>query len=198
VTPLTNDGFGIHLIVARADIRAASVSALEAAGIACQAVDPQRVTHLEPLVVGGLEGWRACFQDHRERSFSGIVLVSPPPRLPWLNPGLFDWDAGRPRMVGGLLAPGLANLYVVGPEASGFQAGGTKLLVAMIRMQAGLDYPLVDELIRSVAPSHEPPSGRAIHRLERRLQRRLRPSGSGSWWEGARELDGPLTAARGA
>jgi hypothetical protein len=186
-----------YLVVGGAERRGANVAALEAAGIPCDAATPEEVLLLEPLSTCGLDGWRARFRDNRDRHFTGVVLVSPPRRLPWLDPGLFDWESGRAGLVAGVLAPGLANLYVLGLGTAGFRAGGAELLVALIGTQTGLDHPLVDELIRVVGPSHEVPAGRASRRLERRLQRRLRPAGARSWWQAARDLDGPLTAARG-
>jgi hypothetical protein len=173
-----------------------TVAALEGAGIACQAIEPSQVLRLEPVGACGLEGWRAELPGGDARDFTGLVLVGAPERLPWLDPGLLDWESGRPGLVAGLLAPGLANLYVVGLGSSGLGSGRAELLVSLIRAQAGLGHPLVDELMRFVAPSHKAPMGRAGRRLERRMQRALRPTGA-SWWEAARDLDGPLTTARG-
>jgi hypothetical protein len=189
--------FSTYLVIGSAERRRSNVLALEAAGIRSDAVEPDEVVGLAPLGSCGLEGWRTTFRDGRDRGFAGVVLVNPPRRLPWLDPGLFDWEAGRAGLVAGVLAPGLANLYVLGVGTSGFRAGGAELLVALVRAQAGLDHPLVDELIRIVGPSHEVPAGRAGRRLERRLQRRLRAPGARSWWQAARDLDGPLAAARG-
>jgi hypothetical protein len=186
-----------YLVVGGAERRASSVAALEAAGIRSETVVPDEVVRLEPLGACGLEGWSARFRGDRPRTFAGVVLASPTRRLPWLDPGLFDWDAGRAGLVAGVLAPGLANLYVLGLGTSAFRAGGAELLVALIRAQAAVDHPLVDELISVVGTSHEVPVGRAGRRLERRLQRRLRPAGARSWWQAARDLDGPLAAARG-
>ena len=172
----------VHLVVGGDVTRAANLGWLEQAGIGCHAADPDDVVRLDPLGVCGMDGWSVRFQSGPRRNFAGVVLIDAAERLPWLDPGLLDWEAGRPRLVAGVLAPGLANLY----------------LVSMIRSQAPLDHPLVDELVRFVAPSHERLTGRAARRLERRVERWLRPSRPArSWWEAARDLDGPLTSARG-
>jgi hypothetical protein len=186
-----------YLVVGDTEGQVANAAALQAAGIGCDPVDPDEVLQLKPIGACGLGGWRAEFRDTRGQDFTGVVLVSPPRQLPWLDPGLFDWESGRAGLVAGVLAPGLANLYVVGVGTSRFRAGGSDLLVALIRGQAGLDHPLVDELMRFVGASHEVPDGRASRRLERRLHRRLRPASVESWWRAARDLDGPLTAGRG-
>jgi hypothetical protein len=186
-----------YLVVGGAQRPETSLGALDAAGIQCDAAQAEEVVRLEPLGNCGLDGWRARFRDSHENAFAGVVLVSPPRQLPWLDPALFDWESGRAGLVAGMLAPGLANLYVLGLGTSRFRAGGEELLVALIRTQAGLKHPLVDELLSFVGPSHHALAGRASRRLERRLQRRLRPAGAGPWWQAARDLDGPLAATRG-
>ncbi|MFL5822189.1 MAG: hypothetical protein ACJ764_01975 [Solirubrobacteraceae bacterium] len=132
----------------------------------------------------------------RPEIFAGVILVEEPWQTPWLDPGLFDWQAGRPTLVAGMLAPGLANLYVLGMGTACFRAGGTELAVAMIRAQTDRDHPLVDRLMAVARPSHELPEGRRALRLERRLRRRL--NRDGTWWSAVRELEGPLAAARAA
>lgn len=186
-----------YLVIGGAERRVTSVAALQGAGLACHAIEPELVLRLEPISQWGLEGWNAQLRESDWQRFAGIVLVNPPARLPWLDPGLLDWESGRPGLVAGIMAPGLANLYLLGLGSSSAQTGRGDLLVTLIRAQTGLDHPLVDELVKFMAPSHATPTGRAERRLERRLQRRLDAAGAGSWWEAARDLDGPLTAARG-
>lgn len=185
----------VHLVVGDAKESATALGELESAGIACATAEPEQVVRIEPLDACALDGWRTEFRDRRADQFQGVVLVAPP-SLSWLDPGLLDWESGRPRLVAGLLAPGLANLYIVSPGAGDRRSARLDLLVALIRRQAEVDHPLVDELMRFVAPSHEAPIGRAIRRLERRMERRLRPGGA-AWWAAAHELDGPLNAPRG-
>jgi len=184
-----------HLVVGEAERQVASVVALEAAGISFRSADPGQVMWLEPVSSCGLGGWTARFCEESDERFAAVVLVSPPMHLPWLDPGLLDWEAGHPVLVADMLAPGLANLYIVGLDGSDSLAAGGELLIAMIEAQAGLEHPLVDEIMRFVAPSHEPRPARVLRRLERRLQRRA-ATGASSWWEAAHEPDGPLTAAR--
>jgi hypothetical protein len=186
-----------YVVVGVAEGRMTSVGALRAAGLACHAVEPEQVLRLEPIAPCGLEGWRAQLRGSDQQRYAGVVLVNPPARLPWLDPGLLDWESGRPGLVAGILAPGLANLYLLGLGSSSVQREGVDLLVTLIRTQTRLNHPLVDELMRFVPPNHETPAGRTGRRLERKLRRRIEAAGTGSWWEAARELDGPLTAARG-
>jgi hypothetical protein len=187
----------VHLVVGDATESATAVGELEPVGIACATADPEQMVRIEPLGPCALDGWRAEFRNRAAERFKGIILLASPWQLPWLDPGLLDWESGRPRLVAGLLAPGLANLYVVNLGVGGLRAGGLDLLRSLIRRQAGVDHPLVDELMSFVAPSHEAPVGRAIRRLERRMERWLRPGGAVPWWAAAHELDGPLNAPRG-
>lgn len=173
------------------------VRALDAAGIASHGTEPERLLRLEPIATCGLGGWRAEFRDTHARSFAGAILVASPTELPWLDRALFDWESGRPGLVAGLLAPGLANLYVVGLGTSGLPIERSHVIVSLIRAQRGLKHPLVDQLMKFIAPSHDAARGRMRRRLNRRMQRALRPVGTSSWWEAARDLEGPLNASRG-
>jgi hypothetical protein len=188
----------LHLVVEGTEGNLSVAAALDGAGVVCDCAEPEQLVRLEPIGVCALDGWRAQFRNRPARSFTGIVVVGPPPRLPWLDPGLLDWEAGRPRLVAGVLAPGLANLYIVGLGPAGPRPGRLDLVVSMIRSQAGLDQPLVDELVRFVAPSHHVPVGPAVRRLERQIRRRLKAGGGAPWWAAVRELDGPLNTSRGA
>jgi hypothetical protein len=162
-----------------------------------ESLEPASVTEIVPAGPCGLDGWRVGLPD-ANRSFAGVVVASPPAELAWLDPALLDWEGGRPALVAGMLAPGLANLYLLGVGTACFRDGGVELLVAMINAQAEFDHPLVDELLHVVAASHRPPAGRAGRRLERRLQRRLSLGGSAGWWAAAQDVDGPLAGARSA
>jgi hypothetical protein len=185
-----------HLVLGATEGTLALVVELRAAKIACEASDAP-VRRLEPIEAYGLGGWRVCWGDGCERTFDGVVLVRPPAQLPWLDLGLFDWDAGHPALVAGLLAPGLANLYVVGLGSSTYRAASAELLAAMIRAQAALEHPLVDDLISVAAPQHHAPAGRAGRLLERRIQRRLRSVASRSRRVAAEDPHRALTGARG-
>jgi hypothetical protein len=185
-----------HLLVAPPGAATRTASWLEGAGIACEVCEVARVARLEPAGSCGLEGWWVDSRDGRRCGYAGVVLVSPPAQLPWLDPGLLDWEAGRPALVVGVLAPGLANLYVLGADAEGLRVGGSRLVASMIRAQAGLEHPLVDDLMTFARPSYGPAAGRQSRRLERRLQRRLDGEGATTWWAAARDLDGPLVGAR--
>lgn len=184
-----------HAVIGGPTELAGVCPALRAAGIAHACAQPEQVRHLEPLEPCGLHGWVLHFDDGRVESVGGVILGAQPSQMPWLDPGIFDWESGRPALVAGLLAPGLANLYVLGLGTACFRAGGTELAVAMIRAQAERAHPLVDELMSIARPSYEWPVGRGAHRLERRLHRHL-DHGGAAWWWGVRELDGPLAAAR--
>jgi hypothetical protein len=187
---------GRHLVIGGADLVREICSGLEQAAVPCEAIEPAAVKRITPVGPCGLDGWRVG--STKDSSFAGVVLASPPTELASLDPALLDWEGGRPALVAGMLAPGLANLYLLGAGTACFRGGGVELLVAMIAAQARFDHPLVDELVHVVGPSHQPPAGRAGRRLERRLQRRLRLDGSAGWWAAAKEVDGPLAGARGA
>jgi hypothetical protein len=191
---------GAHLLLAPPGAATRAASWLEGAGIPWEICDAADVARLEPADACGLEGWWVQWSPlgtNRDRElYAGLVLVCPPAQLPWLDPSLLDWEAGRPALVAGVLAPGLANIYVLGAGAEGLRAGGARLLVAMIHAQCGLAHPLVDELVRLVRPSHEPVPGRHSRRVERRLARRLAGEGAAAWWASVRDLDGPLLSAR--
>jgi len=172
--------------------------ALHASMVACNAIREGTVQALEPIEPCAVGGWKVHTRDGRDQTFAGVVLVSSPPQLPWLDRGLFDWEDGQPALVGGLLAPGLANLYLLALGGSPVRSDSLRLLVAMICAQARLNHPFVDELVRVVTPRHSSPAGWATRRLERRAQRYLlRPADAGSWRAIADYLDGPLTGARG-
>ncbi len=186
-----------YLVIGAADLVGEICSGLGQAEIPHEAVEPGSVARIAPAGPCGLDGWRVGLPE-ATGSFSGVVLASPPVELASLDPALLDWEGGRPALVAGMLAPGLANLYLLGAGTACFREGGVELLVAMIAAQARFDHPLVDELLHVVAPSHRPPAGRAGRRLERRLHRRLYFDGSVGWWTAAKEVDGPLAGARGA
>lgn len=197
---MESDGLkNVHLVVGGAPTRVANTDWLDQAGIGFYGAEPDDVLRLDPVGICGMDGWSVRFRSGPRRNFAGVVLIGAAERVPWLDPGLLDWEAGRPRLVAGVLAPGLANLYLVDGGSSARESNRGELLVSLILAQAQLDHPLVDELMRFVTPSHERLAGRAGRRLERRVQRRLGPPGPArSWWEAARDLDGPLTSARGA
>lgn len=82
--------------------------------------------------------------------------------FPFLDHDLFEWRRGAPLRTGGLMAPGLANLYVFGLLQPRGGAGplitaGAELLARMVRVQERLDHPLADDLARV-----DPPSARML------------------------------------
>jgi hypothetical protein len=188
---------GPHLVIGARERAAVVCAQLQNAGTDAEAVDHVLVEKLAPVDACALGGWLVrC--GGSERVVRGVVALGSPLHLPWLDPGLLDWDLGRPALVAGLLAPGFANLYLVGPAAESFSDGGIRLVVAMVAAQSGLDHPLVDELVLVAPSSHRTVRGRAARRIERRLDRHLR-TGDGGWWRAAAgDVDGPLSAARGA
>jgi hypothetical protein len=191
------NGGARYLVIGAPELVAGICAGLGEAKVPCESVEPESVTRIVPAGPCGLNGWQVGLPD-ATRSFAGVVVASPPAELSWLDPALLDWEGGRPALVAGMLAPGLANLYLLGAGTACFRGGGVELLVAMINAQAEFEHPIVDELLHVTSPSHRSPAGRAGRRLERRLQRRLRLGGSAGWWAAAQDADGPLAGARSA
>jgi hypothetical protein len=79
-------------------------------------------------------------------------------RFPFLDRDLFEWHDGAPERVAGMLAPGLAGLYIFGVLQPRGGAGplitaGSQLLAEMVQAQGRLDHPLSDDLARLERPS---------------------------------------------
>jgi cation diffusion facilitator CzcD-associated flavoprotein CzcO len=80
--------------------------------------------------------------------------------LPFLDRDLFPWENGVPARIAGVLAPGIANLYVFGLLQPRGGAGplitmGADLVTRMVGVQRRLDHPLADDLGRLERPSAE-------------------------------------------
>lgn len=67
--------------------------------------------------------------------------------IPFLEPGIVEFDDGIPKLVNGVLVPKHRNLYVFGVAQARYGAGplislGSMLLARLIKAQDKLDYPL--------------------------------------------------------
>jgi Flavin-binding monooxygenase-like len=109
--------------------------------------------------IGRLEGRTAHFVDGTAADYDTIVWATGfHASFPFLDRDLFEWRGGYPARVGGVLAPGIANLYVFGLLQPRGGAGplitaGAEILARMIRVQELLDHPLADDLARLRPPS---------------------------------------------
>jgi hypothetical protein len=108
--------------------------------------------------IARLDGKTIHFVDGTDAEFDTIVWATGfNVRLPFLDPELFTWRNGVPERIAGVLAPGVANLYVFGLLQPRGGAGplitmGAGLLARMVEVQESLDHPLADDLAR-VAPA---------------------------------------------
>jgi hypothetical protein len=73
--------------------------------------------------------------------------------IPFLAPGVLEWRAGIPQLVGGMLAPGHKHIYFFGLGQARYGAGplitaGAEALCAMIEAQRQLGQPLGTLLAR--------------------------------------------------
>jgi Flavin-binding monooxygenase-like len=80
--------------------------------------------------------------------------------FPFLDDELFERENGIPKRTAGMLAPGIANLYVFGVLQPRGGAGplitrGSELLAEMVKVQERLDHPLASDLARLEPPSAE-------------------------------------------
>ena len=78
--------------------------------------------------------------------------------FPFLDSKLMEWENGLPKLVGNVLVPHLANIYLFGFSQPRGGAGplirsGSKLLSEMILAQDRMSKPLVDTLMKIRAPS---------------------------------------------
>jgi hypothetical protein len=108
-----------------------------------------------------LDGRTVHFVDGSSADYNTIVWATGfNVSFPFLDRGLFEWENGIPKRVAGLLAPGIANLYVFGVLQPRGGAGplitrGAELLAEMARAQERLDHPLADDLAPLDPPSAE-------------------------------------------
>jgi Flavin-binding monooxygenase-like len=128
-------------------------------------VNSQLLYHLRHGVIRArpdierLEGRTVRFVDGTAVDYDTIVWATGfHASFPFLDRNLFEWRGGYPARVGGVLAPGIANLYVFGLLQPRGGAGplitaGAEVLARMIRVQERLDHPLADDLARLRPPS---------------------------------------------
>jgi cation diffusion facilitator CzcD-associated flavoprotein CzcO len=108
-----------------------------------------------------LEGRTVRFVDGSAAEYDTIIWATGfHISFPFLDRDRFEWESGIPKRVAGMLAPGIANLYVFGVLQPRGGAGplitrGAELLAEMVRVQERLDHPLADDLARLEAPSAE-------------------------------------------
>jgi hypothetical protein len=106
-----------------------------------------------------LDGPTVHFVDGSAAEYDTIVWATGfHATFPFLDRGLFEWRDGYPARVGGVLAPGIANLYVFGLLQPRGGAGplitaGAEIVARMVRIQERLDHPLADDLARLKPPS---------------------------------------------
>jgi cation diffusion facilitator CzcD-associated flavoprotein CzcO len=105
-----------------------------------------------------LDGDTVHFVDGSSGSYDTIVWATGfHPTFPFLDRELFPWVNGVPARVGGMMAPGMANLYVFGLAQPRGGAGplitaGSKLLARMVKVQERLDHPLANDIARFRKP----------------------------------------------
>ncbi|MGH2961846.1 MAG: flavin-containing monooxygenase [Solirubrobacterales bacterium] len=105
-----------------------------------------------------LDGRTVHFEDGTSATYDTIVWATGfHISFPFLDRDVFEWRGGAPVRVGGLLAPGIAGLYVFGvlqPRggAGSLITAGASLLAEMVRAQDRLDHPLADDLARLERP----------------------------------------------
>jgi Flavin-binding monooxygenase-like len=105
-----------------------------------------------------LDGHAVHFADGSSSQFDTIVWATGfHINFPFLDRDLFEWRDGAPERVAGMLAPGIAGLYVFGVLQPRGGAGplitaGSRLLAEMVQVQARLDHPLSDDLARVDRP----------------------------------------------
>jgi cation diffusion facilitator CzcD-associated flavoprotein CzcO len=128
-------------------------------------VNSQLLYHLRHGVIRArpdierLEGRTVRFVDGTAVDYDTIVWATGfHASFPFLDRNLFEWRGGYPARVGGVLAPGIANLYVFGLLQPRGGAGplitaGAEVLARMIHVQERLDHPLADDLARLRPPS---------------------------------------------
>ena len=106
-----------------------------------------------------LDGRTVHFADGTSGEYDTIVWATGfHISFPFLDRRLFRWQRGVPLRVGGVLVPGIANLYVFGVLQPRGGAGplisaGARLLAKMVRLQERLDHPLADDVARLEPPS---------------------------------------------
>jgi cation diffusion facilitator CzcD-associated flavoprotein CzcO len=115
------------------------------------------------------------FTDGTSEQFDTIVYATGfDVSFPFLDRSLFEWRDGAPLRVGGLMPPGIANLYVFGLAQPRGGAGplitaGAELLAELIQVQEHLDHPLADDLAKLQAPDARMLFG--VHEMFRQISR---------------------------
>jgi cation diffusion facilitator CzcD-associated flavoprotein CzcO len=101
-----------------------------------------------------LDGETVTFVDGRRAEVDTIVWATGfAVSFPFLDRGLFEWEDGIPKRVFGMMAPGMAGLYVFGVLQPRGGAGplisrGSELLARLARIQSRADHPIAVDLAR--------------------------------------------------
>jgi cation diffusion facilitator CzcD-associated flavoprotein CzcO len=100
------------------------------------------------------DGNTVTFVDGRREEVDTIVWATGfAVSFPFLDRDLFEWEDGIPRRVFGMMAPGMAGLYVFGVLQPRGGAGplisrGSELLARLARIQSRTDHPISVDLAR--------------------------------------------------
>jgi hypothetical protein len=122
-----------------------------------------------------VEGRTVQFVDGRSAEFDTIVYATGfDVCFPFLDPDLLEWQDGVPVRSGSFMVPGLANIYLFGLAQPRGGAGplitaGAELLAELVRLQAHLGDPLVDEFAKLRKPDARMLFG--VHELFRDMKR---------------------------
>ncbi|HYU61666.1 MAG TPA: NAD(P)-binding domain-containing protein [Solirubrobacterales bacterium] len=133
-----------------------------------------------------LDGRTVHFVDGTSQEFDTIVWATGfDVSFPFLDPGLFPWEDGRPVRVAGMMPPGLANLYAFGVFQPRGGAGplitaGAEILTEMARLQGHMTEPLADLLGRVRKPSSRMLVG--VNETMREIKRGRRALRLIAWW----------------
>ena len=142
------------------------------------------------------DGRTAHFVDGTSGDFDTIVYATGfDVCFPFLDHDLFEWRDGAPVRAGGVMAPGLANIYLFGLAQPRGGAGplitaGAGLLAELVRLQAHLDHPVADDFAKLRKPEARMLFG--VHELFRQIRRarfatrmiERRAKRKGAWIEG--------------
>ena len=142
------------------------------------------------------DGRTAHFVDGTSGDFDTIVYATGfDVYFPFLDHDLFEWRDGAPVRAGGVMAPGLANIYLFGLAQPRGGAGplitaGAGLLAELVRLQAHLDHPVADDFAKLRKPEARMLFG--VHELFRQIRRarfatrmiERRAKRKGAWIEG--------------
>jgi cation diffusion facilitator CzcD-associated flavoprotein CzcO len=104
--------------------------------------------------IARFDGETVSFVDGRREEVDTIVWATGfAVSFPFLDRALFEWEDGIPRRVFGMMAPGMAGLYVFGVLQPRGGAGplisrGSDLLARLVRIQSRADHPISVDLAR--------------------------------------------------